>query len=127
MPPEQKQIQDVIDFVNKHNVPMYLGESGENEDEWINAFRQLLETHELGWCFWPYKKMDSSRGMIQFVKTKEWEEIIKYAETPKKNFEEIRKAKPSRQTIKKALDDLLENIKFKNCTINQGYVKALGL
>lgn len=127
MPPEQKEIQDVIDFVNKHNVPMYLGESGENEDVWIDSFRQLLEKHELGWCFWPYKKMDSTRGIAQFPKTKEWDEIIKYAETPKKNFEEIRKAKPARQTVKKALEDLLENIKFKNCTINQGYVKALGL
>ncbi len=48
MPPEQKEIQDVIDFTNKHNVPMYLGESGENEDAWIDTFRVLLEKHELG-------------------------------------------------------------------------------
>jgi len=127
MPPEQKEIQDVIDFVNKHNVPMYLGESGENEDAWIDTFRILLEKHELGWCFWPYKKMDSSRGMVQFVRTKEWDEIIKYAETPKKNFEEIRKAKPSPEVVKKALSDLLDNVKFKNCSINPGYLKALGL
>lgn len=127
MPPEQKEIQDVIDFVNKYNVPMYLGESGENEDAWIDTFRILLEKHELGWCFWPYKKMDSSRGMVQFERTKEWDEIIKYAETQKKHFEEIRKAKPSREVVKKALADLLENIKFKNCQINKGYLKALGL
>ena len=29
--------------------------------------------------------------------------------------------------IKKALSDLLENIKFKNCEINKGYLKALGI
>ena len=127
MPPEQKEIQDVIDFTNKHNVPMYLGESGENEDAWIDTFRVLLEKHELGWCFWPYKKMDSSRGMVQFVKTKEWDEIVKYAETPKKHFGEVREAKPPREVVKRALADLLENCKFKNCTINQGYLKALGL
>ncbi|KAF0150810.1 MAG: glycoside hydrolase family protein [Ignavibacteria bacterium] len=127
MPPEQKEIQDVIDFVSKYNVPMYMGESGENEDAWIDTFRKLLEKHEFGWCFWPYKKMDSPRGMVQFAKTKEWDEIIKYAETPKKNFEEMRKAKPPREVVKKALSDLLENIKFKNCTANQGYLKALGL
>jgi hypothetical protein len=127
MPPHQKEIQDVIDFTNKYNVPMYLGESGENEDAWIDTFKVLLEKHELGWCFWPYKKMDSSRGMVQFVKTKEWDEIVKYAETPKKHFGEIREAKPPREVVKKALADLLENCKFKNCTINQGYLKALGL
>lgn len=127
MPPEQKEIQDVIDFVNKYNVPMWLGESGENEDEWIAKFVKVLEDNNLGWCFWPYKKMDSSRGVVQFPQTKEWEEIVKYGETQKKNFAEIRKAKPSREVVKKAMSDLLENIKFKNCTINHGYLKALGV
>lgn len=126
MPTVQEEIQAYVDFSNKYNVPMWLGESGENEDEWINSFRILLENNNLGWCFWPYKKMDSDRGMVRFPKTKEWEEIINYAETPKKNFEEIRNAKPDRETIKKALSDLLENIKFKNCSINQSYLKALG-
>ena len=97
MPPVQEQIQDYVDFSVKYNVPMYLGESGENEDDWINSFRILLENNNIGWCFWPYKKMESTRGMVQFPKTKEWEEIIKYAETPKKNFEEIRNAKPHKQ------------------------------
>jgi hypothetical protein len=71
--------------------------------------------------------MDSNRGMVQFPKTKEWEEIIKYAETPKKNFEEIRNAKPGKLIIQKAFSDLLENIKFKNCTVNTGYLNALGI
>jgi aryl-phospho-beta-D-glucosidase BglC (GH1 family) len=127
MPPVQEEIQDYVDFSNKYNVPMYLGESGENEDEWIDSFRVLLENNNIGWCFWPYKKMDSNRGMVQFPKTKEWEEIIKYAETPKKNFEEIRNAKPGKELIQKAFSDLLENIKHKNCNINDGYLKALGV
>lgn len=127
MPPVQEQIQDYVEFSDKYNVPMWLGESGENEDSWIDSFRVVLEKNNIGWCFWPYKKMDSSRGMVQFERTKEWDEIIKYAETPKKNFEEIRKAKPKNEVIQKALSDLLENIKFKNCKVNYGYLKALGV
>lgn len=127
MPPVQKEIQDYIDFSNNHNVPLWLGESGENEDAWIDSFRVLLESNNIGWCFWPYKKMDSNRGMVQFPKTREWDEIVKYAETSKNNFEEIRKAKPEKEIIRKAFSDLLENIKFKNCTVNEKYIKALGL
>lgn len=127
MPPVQEQIQDYVNFSNKYNVPIWMGESGENEDAWIDSFRVLLETNNIGWCFWPYKKMDSDRGMVQFIKTNEWEEIIKYAELPKKNFEEIRNAKPDREIVKKALSDLLENVKLKNCEINKGYLKALGI
>jgi hypothetical protein len=127
MPPVQEQIQEYVDFSNKHNVPIWMGESGENEDAWIDSFRVVLESNNIGWCFWPYKKMDSDRGIVKFPKTKEWEEIIKYAETPKKNFEEIRNAKPDREIVRKALSDLLENTKFKNCEVNRGYLKALGV
>jgi hypothetical protein len=127
MPPVQEQIQEYIDFSNKYDVPMYLGESGENEDDWIDSFRVLLEQNNIGWCFWPYKKMESTRGMVQFPKTKEWEEIINYGKTPRQTFSDIREAKPSKHIIQKAFLDLLENIKFKNCEINKGYLKALGL
>jgi len=125
MPPVQKEIQDYVDLMNRYNVPMWLGESGENENEWINNFRKLLESNNIGWCFWPYKKMDSSRGIVQFARTYEWDELIKYAESTRKNFEEIRNSKPNTQVVKKALSDLLENIKFKNCIINQEYIKSL--
>ncbi len=127
MPTEQKEIQAYVDFRDKYNVPIWLGESGENDDEWIDSFRKLLEKNNIGWSFWPYKKMDSSRGIVSFPKTKEWDEIIKYGEGSRKSFEEIRNNKPSREIVKKAMSELLENIKFKNCTINKSYIKALGV
>ncbi len=127
MPPEQKEIQEYVDYGNKYQVPVYMGESGENDDVWIDSFRKLLDNNEIGWCFWPYKKMDSTRGIVSFAQTEEWKQIIKYAETPKKNFEEVRKAKPPHELVKKAFSVLLENIKFKNCTINKGYLNALGV
>lgn len=127
MPPEQKEIQEYLDYGNKYQVPVYMGESGENDDVWIDSFRKLLDKNEIGWCFWPYKKMNSARGIVSFAETEEWKQIIKYAETPKKNFEEIRKSKPSGEVVRKAFSDLLENIKFKNGTINKGYLQALGL
>src|SRR5271165_1061348 len=43
MPPEQSQIQEYVDFRDKYHVPIWLGESGENEDVWIAKFRELLE------------------------------------------------------------------------------------
>ncbi len=124
---EQREIQQYIDFRDKYNVPVWLGESGENDNEWIKSFRELLEKNNIGWCFWPYKKMGSTRGVVSFNKTLEWDEIIKYAEGSRKNFEDIRKNKPPKEVITKALSDLLENIKFRNCVINKDYLKALGL
>jgi hypothetical protein len=126
MPPEQKEIQDILDFREKYNVPIWLGESGENTDEWIDSFRKLLEKNNIGWSFWPYKKMDSSRGIVTFPRTPEWDAIVAYGEEPRANFEEIRTSRPAPEVVKKALADLLENVKFVNCTPNPGYIKALG-
>jgi aryl-phospho-beta-D-glucosidase BglC (GH1 family) len=127
MPSEQKEIQAYIDFRERFNVPIWMGESGENEDQWIESFRKILEKNNIGWCFWPYKKMDSTSGVVSFNKNDEWELIIKYAEGSRKNFEEIRKNKPTRYLISKALSSLLTNILLDNCTINYSYVRSLGL
>jgi len=54
----QSAIQEYVDFRDKHDVPVWMGESGENTDEWISSYRTLLEQNEIGWCFWPYKKAD---------------------------------------------------------------------
>ncbi|NMB83246.1 MAG: glycoside hydrolase family 5 protein [Ignavibacteria bacterium] len=125
MPAEQIEIHEYIDFGEKYNVPIWMGESGENTDEWIKSFRILLEKNKIGWSFWPYKKMDSTRGVVSFHRTEEWNQIIKYAESSYKNFEEKRNNKPAQKVIMKALNDLLENIKFSNCSINKNYLKAL--
>lgn len=126
-PPTQQVIQSYIDFSNKYKVPIYCGETGENTDQWIDSFRITLEKANIGWHFWPYKKMDDTRCVVQFSKPAFYDSIIDYAETPKKNFADIRKFRPTNiQQIKKALDDYLVQCQFRNCVPNSGYIRALG-
>jgi aryl-phospho-beta-D-glucosidase BglC (GH1 family) len=126
-PPTQEVIQDYIDFSNKYNVPIHLGESGENSNEWIDEFRKTLEKNNISWHFWPYKKMDSESCVVSVTKTKKFDEIIKFANSKSLSYEEIRNNKPDQNVINKALHDYLENLKIDNCKINDGYLKALGL
>ncbi len=123
----QNVIKDYIDFRDKFKVPIWLGESGENTNEWISSFRKLLEQNNIGWCFWPYKKLDSDRGIVSINKTDEFDLIIKYANTERNTFEDVRKNRPDIISVKKSLNDYLQNCKFENCEINYGYLKALGL
>ena len=125
--PTQNVIQPYVDFSNKHQVPIYCGETGENTDEWVMSFRKLLDSNRIGWHFWPYKKIDNARGFVQFNIPEFYDQVIQYAETPKKNFEDIRKARPKNiDEIRKALKGFLENCKFENCKANRGYISALG-
>jgi endoglucanase len=126
--PTKQVIQDYIDFSNKYNVPIYCGETGENKDEWIAAFKNMLEQNNIGWHFWPYKKMDNASGFVTFDVPAGYDKIIEYTEKPRASFEEIRKATPTdREQIKKALYDFINNSRFENCRPNKGYVTALGL
>jgi len=120
-------IQEFLDFRDKHNVPIWMGESGENTDEWITSFRTLLDANNIGWCFWPYKRMDATSCVASISPPEDWEAIIGFAEGPRTSFEEVRKHRPPKEKVQKALSDYLERIKFANCKLNRGYLKALGL
>jgi endoglucanase len=125
--PTQEVIQPYIDFSNQYNVPIYCGETGENSNQWIDSFRLTLEHAGIGWHFWPYKKMDDSRCVVQFPRPALYDSIIHYAETPKKNFADIRKYRPQNiAAIKQALKEYLKQCVFENCSPNKGYIKALG-
>jgi len=123
----QQAIQEYLDFRDKYNVPVWMGESGENTDEWVASYRSILERHGIGWCFWPYKKIDATSCPVSINRPTDWDVIVTFADHPRTTFEEVRKNRPPREKIKNALDGYLENIKLKNCRINLSYSKALGL
>ena len=123
----QKEIQEYVDFSKRYNVPVWLGESGENKDEWIDAFRRLNEQNNIGWCFWPYKKMDATSCMASIKRTAEFDTVIAYANEPRLTYEDIREERPSPAIVKRALDDYLDNCRLEKCSINVGYLRALGM
>ena len=124
---KQEAVQEYVDFSQKHNVPLYMGESGENTDEWIRSFRELLERNDIGWCFWPYKKLDATSCVASVRKPADWDAVVAFAEHPRTTYEDVRKQRPPREAARRALADYLEAVKFDNCQINDGYLKALGL
>lgn len=124
---EQQSIQKFVDFREKTNLPMYMGETGENTDQWVEEFTQLLNKNKIGWTYWPYKKMVPKSGMVRIAKPEGWDEIIEYTKKDRSSFGKIREARPDQDLVRKAMTQLLENMKFKNCEVDAGYVKALGM
>ena len=123
----QTNLQDFVDFRTKVNLPLYMGETGENTDEWVGAFRRLMERNNMGWHFWQYKKMEKTSCMVRINKPANWDLIIQYTQQPRNNFNEIRAARPDQALVKQAMLELLENMKFANCLKNPGYIEALGM
>jgi GNAT superfamily N-acetyltransferase len=124
---KQEAIQEYLDFSNKYNVPIWMGESGENNDEWIASFRTLLERNEIGWCFWTYKRLDAEACVLSIKKPADWDAIVAYADHPRTTFADVRANRPPKEAVRRALAAYLEGVKFQNCKVNRGYLTALGL
>ena len=123
----QNNIQDFVDFRNKVNLPIYMGETGENTDRWVGAWRRLMESNNIGWHFWPYKKMPPRSCMMTVPTPENWNIIVEYTKADRSSFAKIREARPDQAIVRKAMTDLLENMKFANCRKNEGYTQALGM
>jgi len=127
--PTKDVIQSYLDFRERYQVPIWLGESGENQDSWIAQFRKMLEKNDVGWAFWPYKKMDATSSAVSFARPVDWDEIVTFAALPAAMgaAEDLMKKRPSLEHSRAALEDLLEKIKIQNCRANPGYLQSLGM
>jgi aryl-phospho-beta-D-glucosidase BglC (GH1 family) len=124
---EQATVQKYVDFREKNNVPIWLGESGENADDWIAKFVSVLEKNDIGWAFWPYKKMQATTSVVSFRAPETWDSIVQFAKLPRATSEEAPrlKVRPEQSVIDSALASILRNIQFRECTENKGYINAL--
>jgi len=120
-------LQPYLEFRDRHGVPMWLGESGENSDEWIAACVKLVESHGIGWAFWPYKKMDATSSIVSVSRPPYWDEVVAYAASRTFDFEANYKIRPPLEHSRAALRGLVENARFRNARVNPGYIRALGL
>jgi endoglucanase len=127
--PDESVIRPYIDFREEYDVPIWMGESGENTDDWIAQFVKTLESNNIGWAFWPYKKMEKSSAVVSIVPPADWGKIVEFAKLPRgtAHVEERIKHRPEQETINRAFDELLGNIRFEKCRVNAGYLKALGM
>lgn len=125
----QSTLEPFLAFRAKYNVPLWLGESGENTDAWVARFRGLLEANGIGWTFWPYKKMQSTSSPVTFAAPAGWDQIVAYGKLSHRGGDAGAKQRirlrPPQELIDAAMQQLLSNIQFANCTPNPGYIRAL--
>ncbi|OQP45711.1 cellulase family glycosylhydrolase [Niastella populi] len=70
-------IQHILDTRDKYNVPVWLGETGENSNVWFTEAVRLLEANNIGWAWWPLKKLGNNNPM-QIKSNKDYEKVLAY-------------------------------------------------
>ena len=98
--------------------PVWAGETGEKDDTIYWGTTDYFEANNIGWSFWPWKKMETRNTPYSIKSPENWDSIRAYSR-------KSGAAKPSPEIAQKALNGLLQNIQLVNCKFFPDVVNAL--
>jgi aryl-phospho-beta-D-glucosidase BglC (GH1 family) len=114
---DQGSIQWVLNIRDQYNVPLYLGESGENSNVWFRDAIKLLEDNGIGWAWWPMKKIEAIAGPLSIKKTTGYQTLL--------NYWSGNGTQPTPAFAKAALMQMTDNLKIENCVFQKDVIDAM--
>ncbi|GAB2763284.1 cellulase family glycosylhydrolase [Salinimicrobium soli] len=112
----EELIQKFLDFREKYNTPIWLGETGENSNVWFTDAIRLAEENNIGWCWWPLKKLGFNNP-LEVPVNPGYAKILQYWRGEAE--------KPSEEEAYHAFMQLAENTKLENNYFHKGVVDAM--
>ena len=74
---DPKSIEQIIKYREQYNLPVWLGETGENSNTWFTEAIQLLESNNIGWAWWPLKKLGFNNP-LQIKSNHNYDNLVDY-------------------------------------------------
>ena len=115
-PTTVKGFQRYLDYRTRFNAPIWVGETGERDDDIYWATTQSFESHNIGWSFWPWKKMATRNTPYSVKAPTNWDAVIAFSRGGEK---------PSLEVAQRAFDELLNNIRLETCVYFPDVVNAM--
>ncbi len=116
-PPDRPSIQRYMDVGRALGLPIYMGEGGENNLDWVQTAFQLYDDNGISWTFWTWKKIDTLTSPCSVNAPSGWNEIAEYAAG--------KGAKPDCERAQETLTELLDAIPLSQCTYRHEVISAL--
>ncbi len=110
-------IQGIMNLRDQYNIPIWLGESGENSNAWFTDAIKLVEENDIGWAWWPLKKIGSINSPYSIAKSADYQSLLNYWKnggTP-----------PSASSATQTLMRLTEDAKSENCSFRKDVIDAM--
>jgi endoglucanase len=110
-------IQHILNFREQYNMPVWLGETGENSNVWFTDAIRLLESNNIGWSWWPLKKLGINNP-LQIQSSPDYNALVDYWNgKPAKP--------PAKENVYKALMALAANTKCENNIVHRDVTDAM--
>ena len=114
--PDEESLLPFLERRKELNVPIYMGEGGENNTDWYAGAFRLFEDLNISWNFWTWKKMDTANSPVSIIKPDNWDLLTDYLEGGKC---------PEPETAEQIFNKYLENIRFENCVFRPGVSNSI--
>lgn len=113
----QSTIQDLLNLRDNWNVPLWMGESGENSNPWFYETVKLLEANNIGWCWWTHKKIQTTTSPLSAPITANYQRVLDYWNG--------QASKPAQSFAREALWGMAENLALDKCELHPDVLRAL--
>ena len=113
----QSSIQYLVDLRNNTNRPLWLGETGENSNKWFTDCVKLMNSNNIGWAWWPHKKIQSIAGPLSAYKLPAYQNLL--------NYWSGTAPRPSATVAMNALMAQANMLLLENCVYQKDVVDAL--
>ncbi len=109
-------IEEYLKRREELKTPVWVGETGEKGNAIYWASSQYLEANNIGFSFWPWKKMDTQNTPYSVKKPANWDLIAEYTRGG---------VRPDSTQAENCFNELLENCKIANCVYYEDVCNAI--
>ena len=117
-PPDRASVRQYVEKAAAFGLPVYMGETGENNLDWMQTAFQLYEDSGMSWNLWPWKKIDTVTSPCSVDPPDGWTALVEYARG-------VTDVRPTSEQAWTVLCDLLERLDLSRCTYRQDVVNAV--
>lgn len=76
--PDEESLAPYLSASEKLDLPLLMGEGGENNLAWFTTLFPALERKGISWSFWTYKKMGNSNAAVSFSRPDGWDAVVSW-------------------------------------------------
>tara|TARA_A100000164_G_scaffold378616_1_gene420683 strand:- start:9325 stop:11316 length:1992 start_codon:yes stop_codon:yes gene_type:complete len=101
----------------QYNVPLWVGEFGENSNTWANGIKEFFNRNDVGWSWWNFKSVERISSLFSYKITDEYQNLI--------NYWGGNGIKPDTAEAFAGLISMAKSLHFDSCKVNIGLTRAL--
>ena len=104
--PHSDLLKPYLALSEKYQVPLWLGETGENTLEWFTTLFPMLEEYGISWNFWQWKKGIRQNSNYVITQPEGWDQVVSFVKGG---------LHPGIENARRMLNEWVDNCKIEHC------------